>query len=321
MREVNKLHSNGENIKNVAVYTRVSTEDQARMGFSLESQLEKLKAYCFSRDWNIFKIYVDDGYSGRNINRPKYQEMFEEIDNWDAIVVIKMDRIHRNSMNFMKMMADLQSLDKNFVSMTESFDSSNAMGRFFMDMSQRIAQLESEQIGERTFSGMFQKAKNLNSGWMGHGIPFGYKGEREVTDEKYPSGKRKTKTILKENPDEIRLVKRGFKLAVEGKSITEISKILNLKWSKVHYFLHNPFYAGFEKWANQFKKTNVDPIISREHFNNVQVIISNRACRPNSRVTPLQLPLDDVDYFTLDKEESKRIHFMRFDKLKHPIGG
>lgn len=311
---------NGSNIQKVAIYTRVSTEDQAKIGFSLESQLEKLKAFCFSRDWKVHKIYVDDGYSGRNTKRPRYQDMMNDIDKWDAIVVIKMDRIHRNSMNFMKMMNDLHSINKNFISMTESFDSSNAMGRFFMDMSQRIAQLESEQIGERTFSGMYQKAKNIKSGWVGHGIPYGYTGDRIVTDEKYASGKRKTRTILKEDPEKIKLVKKGFKLAdEEDLSINKISEILELKFCTVHYFLHNPFYAGYEKWTNQFKKTTVKPIISAELFNRVQLKISNRLCKPNVRDKPLQLPIDGRDSFSLKIESSKDIAFMRTDKLNHNI--
>ena len=323
-------NNNTSNIKNVAIYTRVSTEDQAREGFSLESQLEKLKAYCFSRDWNVYKTYVDDGYSGRNIKRPNYQEMFNDIQYWDAIVVIKMDRIHRNSMNFMKMMADLQKLDKNFVSTTESFDSSNAMGRFFMDMSQRIAQLESEQIGERTFAGMYQKAKDSKSGWMGHWIPFGYQGKHIVTDEKYASGKKKTKTILEPDPEKIIVVKQIFELADKNISITKIAELLGLKYSKVHYIIHNPFYAGLERWTNKLKKTPVEPIITRELFNRVQIKISKKFLSANyssdknnisGRSRPLQLPLDDVEVFVIPRDDLKEISSIRFNRFKYPMEG
>ena len=131
----------------VALYTRVSTEDQAKEGFSLGAQRERLEAYCLARDWEVVARYVDDGHSGRNIRRPAYEKMIAERDRWDAILVIKMDRIHRNSRNFMEMMDDLGEWGKNFVSATESLDTSTAMGRFVMDIIQRIAQLESEQIG------------------------------------------------------------------------------------------------------------------------------------------------------------------------------
>src|SRR6266571_2324480 len=88
----------------VAIYTRVSTEDQAKEGFSLEAQRERLEAYCLARDWSVAARYVDEDHSGRNIRRPAYQKMMAERDQWDALLVIKMDRIHRNSRNFMEKM-------------------------------------------------------------------------------------------------------------------------------------------------------------------------------------------------------------------------
>jgi site-specific DNA recombinase len=156
-----------------AIYTRVSTEDQAKEGFSLDAQLEKLRAYCIARDWSIGGEYVDDGYSGRFLKRPEYTRMMEDMDKWDTLLVIKMDRIHRNSKNFMLMMEHLKKTGKEFVSMTESLDTSTAMGRFVMDIIQRIAQLESEQIGERVYVGMEQKART-NGGVLGFNIPYGY---------------------------------------------------------------------------------------------------------------------------------------------------
>src|SRR3989304_10186007 len=100
--------------------------------------------------------------------------MMEERDLWDTILVIKMDRIHRNSRNFMEMMDDLRRWGKNFASATESLDTSTAMGRFVMDIIQRIAQLESEQIGERVDMGMGQKAKK-GGGGLGAPPPYGYR--------------------------------------------------------------------------------------------------------------------------------------------------
>ncbi|MBQ7621216.1 MAG: recombinase family protein, partial [Candidatus Methanomethylophilaceae archaeon] len=87
-----------------ALYARVSTEDQAVEGFSLEAQVKKLEAYCRQEGFDVVDRFVDDGYSGRKTNRPEYQRMLKEIDNWDVLVVLKMDRIHRNSVNFTQMM-------------------------------------------------------------------------------------------------------------------------------------------------------------------------------------------------------------------------
>ena len=72
-----------------AIYTRVSTEDQAKEGFSLDAQVDKLRSYCKARDWIVTEEYIDDGYSGRNTKRPAYSRMLEEIDKWDTIPFIK----------------------------------------------------------------------------------------------------------------------------------------------------------------------------------------------------------------------------------------
>ena len=101
------MFNNIKEIEKVALYTRVSTEDQAKEGFSLDAQKTKLEAYCVSRDWTITNLYIDDGHTGRNIKRPAYQQMFKDIDQWDGILVLKMDRVHRNKLNYISMILHL----------------------------------------------------------------------------------------------------------------------------------------------------------------------------------------------------------------------
>ena len=248
-----------------AIYTRVSTEDQAKEGFSLDAQLEKLRSYCKARDWIITGEYIDDGYSGRYVRRPAYARLMEEMDKWDAILVIKMDRIHRNSKNFMLMMEQLKKFGKEFVSMTESLDTSTAMGRFVMDIIQRIAQLESEQIGERVYIGMEQKAKT-NGGVLGFNIPYGYD---------YKDGK------LQINESESKNVKEIFKMYRNELSMKKIAEILNQKniptklnktWGSqtVSLVLKNPVYCGFLHWENYLNPSNHQPIVDKNIFNEVQ---------------------------------------------------
>lgn len=255
----------------VAIYARVSTEDQAKEGFSLDAQLDKLKSYCKARGWKIVGEYVDDGYSGRTTRRPAYQKMMREMDKWDAILVIKMDRIHRNSKNFMMMMEQLRANGKEFVSMTESLDTSTAMGRFVMDIIQRIAQLESEQIGERVYIGMEQKAKT-GGGVLGFNIPYGYD---------YIDGK------LVVNKEEAEIVKKIFQWYLDGKSIGWIVKTLqNQKistkkggvWAKktVSSILKNPIYCGYLRWEKYLNKGEHQPIIDVDTFNKVQNLIRKR---------------------------------------------
>lgn len=259
-------------MKKVAIYARVSTEDQAKEGFSLESQIEKLRSYCKARGWEIAGEYIDDGYSGRDVKRPAYKKMMDEIDKWDILLVMKMDRIHRNSKNFMIMMEHLRQKSKEFVSMTESLDTSTAMGRFVMDIIQRIAQLESEQIGERVYDGMRQKAKQ-GAGLLGSPAPFGYE---------YNDGK------LVGVDEELGIVKKIFRDYAEGKSMKEIAKFLNnegiktkkgRRWDRktVSRILSNPVYCGIIEWEEILFEGEHEKVISIEEFNEVQKIKFRKA--------------------------------------------
>ena len=268
----------------VAVYTRVSTEDQAKEGFSLEAQRDRLEAYCRARDWTVVEVYVDDGHSGRDIRRPAYQRMMEGRDRWDTVLVIKMDRIHRNSRHFMEMMDDLSEWGKNFVSATESLDTTTAMGRFVMDIIQRIAQLESEQIGERVYMGMAQKAK-AGSGILGFTVPLGY----DLNEGS-----------LIVNNAEARIVREIFEWSLGGTPIREIVDRLNHEgaktkagkdWTyiKVHRILHNPVYAGHLRWDGKAHRNEHEAIVSVETFDRVQTQLRQRALLNTAKHPPLLL--------------------------------
>jgi len=260
----------------IAVYTRVSTEEQAKEGFSLHAQIEKLRSYCKARDWIIAAEYIDDGYSGRKTKRPAYTKMIEEMDKWDALLVIKMDRIHRNSKNFMFMMEQLNKNKKEFISMSESFDTSTAIGRFVMNIIQGIAQLESEQIGERVYIGMEQKAK-INGGVLGFNIPYGYD---------YYNGK------LNINTSEAPVIKNIYSWYLDGKSMGKIVQMLNYgkvptknqgEWAKkmISTILKNPIYCGYLHWEEYINKSNHEPIVDIQSFNTVQQLIEGKGGNPS----------------------------------------
>jgi len=231
----------------VALYTRVSTEDQARVGFSLRAQQARLRAYSEARGWRIADEYTDDGATGTDVRRPAYQRMMAEADRWDAILVLKMDRIHRNSRNFMAMMDDLRRRGKDFVSATEALDTSTATGRFVADMLQRIAQLESEQTGERVHMGMRQAAQEGK--FLGMSNPYGYR---------YDSAAKNLVVV----PVEADVVREIFRLARdERRSMQAIAEALNAQgvvtkrgrsWSKRQVFrvLRSPLYIGSRCWED-----------------------------------------------------------------------
>jgi len=255
----------------VAIYTRVSTEDQAKEGFSLDAQLDKLRSYCKARDWIVGGEYIDDGYSGRNVKRPAYSKMMDEMDNWNVLLVIKMDRIHRNSKNFMMMMEYLKKHNKEFVSMTESLDTSTAMGRFVMDIIQRIAQLESEQIGERVYFGMEQKAR-VNGGVLGFNIPYGY----DYTDGKLTINSNEAENV--KNIFEMYLKGMSMKIIAEELNSKDIPTKLNKTWGAqtVSLILKNPLYCGYLHWEDYLNPGDHDLIIEKNIFNDVQKIIKKK---------------------------------------------
>jgi len=267
-----------------AIYARVSTEDQAKEGYSLAAQKERLNAYCDAQGWDIAGFYIDEGHSGRNTRRPAYHRMMEERDKWDIILVMKMDRIHRNSKNFMIMMENLEKWGKKFNSMNESLDTSNAVGRFVVDIIQRIAQLESEQIGERTYMGMRQKAES-GKGVLGFRVPFDYDLQEG-------------RLIPEEN--EARVVRSIYERYLAGSTMDMIAWNLNrgaittraerhwTVWS-ISRILHNPVYVGYLRWDDLVMPSEHAPIITVEKYNEVQKMIMSRVKNKKYR-SFLQLP-------------------------------
>ncbi|MBE6513542.1 MAG: recombinase family protein [Candidatus Methanomethylophilaceae archaeon] len=270
--------------RRAAVYIRVSTEEQAMEGYSLGAQEALLREFCVSQGWAVHQVYIDDGYSGRNDNRPSYRRMMEEIGDWDVLLVMKMDRIHRNFRNFMTMMETLERNGKKFASVNENLDTSNAVGRFATDIIMRIAQLESEQTGERTYMGMREKAETLekaDSGkrTMGFTPPFGYALE---------GGK------LVAVPEELSVVSRIFSMYLGGTTMEMICYELNSSgeltrkgnpWNKFNLrnVLHNPVYAGYMRWEDVLIHHDAGNAVSPEDYNAVQELMASRVRDPSKR--------------------------------------
>lgn len=288
-------------IENIALYMRVSTSEQAMGGFSLDAQLDKLRSYAKAQEWKITAEFTDGGFSGRNTRRPQYQEMINRLDEFDAILVLKMDRIHRNSKNFLAMMHKLEKKNTQFISMQESFDTSTAMGRFVMNILQLIAQLESEQIGERVAVGMIQKAKDKDQTFVGHRTPYGYKWDNE------------NKRFIPD-PEKLKLVKKVFKLYLKGNSMREISKEVGKANTTVKYYLHNCFYAGYERYCHYFRRIEgLDPLIDVKTFNEVQRLMRSR-CHSHTKYEPMLIKPDEKA-FSLDMEKIKNIPVI--NRAKH----
>ena len=262
-----------------ALYARVSTDEQAEEGYSLAAQLKKLRAFCDINDYEIAGEYVDDGYTGRNPNRPEYKRLMDpENRSWDILVVLKIDRIHRNSRNFMEMMDTLSRRHLQFVSTMENIDTSTAVGRFVMTFIQSLAQLESDQTGERTHFGMHQKAEN-GDGILGFNAPFGYV---------FNDG---GLTIQETESETVREI---FSMYLSGMTMDDIAFRLNSAhtltrrgnpWNKFNLrtVLHNPIYAGYLHWEELIWKGDFEPIIDIGTFDTVQEMMAARIRNPKQR--------------------------------------
>jgi hypothetical protein len=172
-----------------------------------------------------------------------------------------------------------------------------------MDIIQRIAQLESEQIGERVHYGQSQKIKDLTV-FMDHKTPYGY----NVNDG-----------ILIEDPETITVVKKIFELAYEGESINKIHKTLKQPFTRIRYILNNPIYAGWERFERGIRKiTYIEPIILVKTWNKIQELIYNRRLSNGNK--PILIPEEDITEYTYSKEELiivRRIMNKQSTKLKY----
>jgi DNA invertase Pin-like site-specific DNA recombinase len=192
------------------------------------------------------------------------------------------------------MMDDLNKMDKKFVSATESLDTTNALGRFVVDMIQRIAQLESEQIGERTYIGMKEKAESMEntereSRTMGFNAPYGYALD---------SG------VLTSVNEELAVVSSMFKDYLDGATMDNIAYRLNMSgqltkkgnpWNvfNIRNILHNPIYAGYMRWDDVLVRHFAETAISSEEFNLVQDVISSKIRDPRKKIIK-KVP-DDIE--------------------------
>lgn len=171
----------------VALYTRVSTEDQAREGFSLEVQKNFLLQYAKSFGWEVFcsipgkEIYEDDGYSGYITDRPAFQKFLFDARNkkFDLLVVYKQDRLSRKLKNLLELLEELESLGIGFKSATEPFDTTSSAGKFSLQMLGSCAEFERNRLIERVFPGMIMGVKKGH--WQGaRYAPYGYIYNKQV---------------------------------------------------------------------------------------------------------------------------------------------
>ena len=261
--------SSMEKIQRAALYIRVSTQEQAMEGYSIEAQTERLTAYCKARGWNIHDIYTDPGFSGSNTQRPALQRLFSDIKEGlvDCVLVYKLDRLSRSQKDTLYMIEDVFAAHNvAFVSMNENFDTSSPFGRAMIGILSVFAQLEREQIKERSIMGRTERAK---SGlWHGGGWrPIGYD---------YVDGH------LQINASEAVIIREVYKLFLESTPLTRISALIEERYgrffqhSAIRSMLDTPLYLGQISWDGKTYPGEHEAIIDEISFKRAQTLLADR---------------------------------------------
>lgn len=284
--------------KQFAIYSRKSKF--TGKGDSIENQIELCKRYI---TWNFGEeaaesalIYEDEGYSGGTLERPRFKNMMKDLEKKkiNAIVVYRLDRISRSTGDFIKLFDDLTKRDIELVSISERFDTTNAMGRAMMLMSSVFSQLEREIITERIRDNMHELAKTGR--WLGGTTPTGYSSESiSHVDEHGKTRKACKLTLL---PDEIQIVRTIFNKFLETGSLTKVDQFLletgamtkrNKKFTRfaIKAILANPVYLIADQTAYAYLTENKVELFSDEaEFDGVHGIMAyNRTLQEKGKAT------------------------------------
>ena len=253
--------------KIAGVYIRVSTEDQAREGFSLGEQKEKLLQLCSFKDLEVYKVYKDAGISAKDMeHRPQFQEMLQDMKagKINYIVAYKLDRITRSVRDLEELISVLEQYNCFLLCDRDDVNTSTANGRFFVRMLTVLSQLEIEIVSERTKFGLNGAIK---SGHIPGQRPFGYT-------------KSEDKKMIVDNATRP-YVEKIFDMYLEGKSFQQIANYFKenniypkKKWrdTTIQKIIDNKIYMGdYEQYKRIGKQENLEPIV---YMNVVEPIIS-----------------------------------------------
>lgn len=259
-----------EEKKVAGLYIRVSTEDQAREGFSLPEQEKRLRAMCEYKNYEVYDVYEERGISAKTGNyRPEFERLLQDVRDKkvNTIVVLKLDRLTRSVADWEKILTFLEENDAYLDCANDEINTTNANGKMISRILTSVSQQEIERTSERTKIGL---AGAIKVGHIPHQAPLGYKHENKKLVVDYA-----TKDV----------VIRIFNMYHDGLSYKKISNILNeekvldkTNWrdSTILNLLENPIYKGDFIHGRRTKHPTyyfnvVEPLVSKEYWEECQV--------------------------------------------------
>lgn len=249
----------------VAIYCRVSTQEQALHGHSINEQIERMHKYCEAMHWTVYKVYTDAGFSGANTDRPALQSLIRDVKKGriNKVLVYKLDRLSRAQKDTLMLIEDVfLANNTDFVSMNENFDTSTPFGRAMIGILAVFAQLEREQIKERMLMGLSARAKLGKYTGMSP-IGYTYKDDELIPDEF----------------EKMQII-RVFNEYAAGKSYRKIAESMNNaglshkygKWidQTVSNVLNNKLYLGYILYDGKWYRGNHEAFIDEELYSKVE---------------------------------------------------
>lgn len=252
-----------------AIYIRVSTLDQAREGYSLAAQQRVLEEYCAKVGDTVYKVYADEGISGKDIkHRLAFQELIDDVkqQKFNTIYIWALSRFTRSVSDLYKVSELLAEKGIRLVSITEGFDTTTPTGRAMMGVIGVFAQMERELTAERVRLAMSERAKQ---------------GKRTCSD--VLGYARDGKDGMKIVEDEAIVVRLIFEKYLLYKKLLPVADLLNamgirgkrggtLTAESVRKIICCPIYIGYYRYNGELYKGNFEPIISEKDWHKAQKI-------------------------------------------------
>ena len=308
--------SANDQAKKVAIYCRVSTTEQAEEGYSIGEQKKLLTYECEKNGNIVYKIYSDEGISGKSIKaRPALKELLNDANEgkFDSVIVWKINRIGRNLKDVLNMVDLFDKNNITFKSATEPFDTTTPGGRMQFQMMALIGEFERGTIAQNVKMGMMARAREGR--WNGN-IVLGY----DLKQKEHTTNKKRKDTDLVINEKEAEIVRTIFTMYSQGNGYKAIANYINkfgYKTKKGNPFsltaikdiLNNPVYIGKIRynlrpnWSEKRRKvTNSNPlivdgrheaIIEQELWDKVQSMLQTSKGKP-SRIYDGEFPLTGI---------------------------